>query len=343
MKKYPYREDITFDGRRYTIRAETKEELIEKKTRKLRDLEEGKVAVSGSMKVSTWTKICLDTYKADVSEDVRKDMEYRINKHILSAIGPCQIKSVTPLQCQMILSAQKDMSYSHIKKLSQELHFIFETARKNHFILENPADDLVLPRGRKGKRRSITPEERTALLAVSEDYRPFILFLLMLYCGCRPSEAIRCMGSDISVVKDTPMLHVRGTKTATSDRFVPIPIIFYPKIKETPYGAPIAPNSSGRPHGESSYNRLVSRLRREMNLAMGAKTYRNRLVEPLPLAKDFVPYNLRHTYCTDLCRKGVDVRVAQRLMGHASISITSDIYTHVDQTDLTEVAKLLNA
>ena len=56
-----------------------------------------------------------------------------------------------------------------------------------------------------------------------------------------------------------------------------------------------------------------------------SRVYRNQLIPPLPLADDFVPYDLRHTYCTDLARAGVDIRTAQKLMGHANISVTADI------------------
>lgn len=75
---------------------------------------------------------------------------------------------------------------------------------------------------------------------------------------------------------------------------------------------------------------------------MGAKIYRNALIPPMPLAGDFTPYCLRHTYCTDLCRAGVDIRTAQRLMGHANISITADIYTHVDVNEIMKAGELLN-
>ena len=75
---------------------------------------------------------------------------------------------------------------------------------------------------------------------------------------------------------------------------------------------------------------------------MGCKTYRNALIPPYPLADDFVPYCLRHTYCTDLCKAKIDVRTAQRLMGHANISITADIYTHVDFDDIQEAGEKLN-
>ena len=80
-----------------------------------------------------------------------------------------------------------------------------------------------------------------------------------------------------------------------------------------------------------------------MNISMGAKVYRNQLIPPLPLADDFVPYLLRHTYCTDLKKKGIDVRIAKDLMGHADIRTTANIYDHNDDDSLMEAARLINA
>ncbi len=74
---------------------------------------------------------------------------------------------------------------------------------------------------------------------------------------------------------------------------------------------------------------------------MGCEVYRNELIPPLPLAPDFVPYMFRHTYCTDLQKKGIDIRTAQKLMGHSSISITAEIYTHVDTKEIVKAGKIL--
>ena len=71
-----------------------------------------------------------------------------------------------------------------------------------------------------------------------------------------------------------------------------------------------------------------------MNILLGAKTYRNKLLQDL-VADDLVPYCLRHTFCTDLQKAGIDLRTAQYLMGHADIKMTANIYTHVD----TEIVK----
>ena len=40
---------------------------------------------------------------------------------------------------------------------------------------------------------------------------------------------------------------------------------------------------------------------------------------------------LRHTFCTRLCERDVNVKVIQTVMGHASINITMDIYAEVSK------------
>ena len=75
---------------------------------------------------------------------------------------------------------------------------------------------------------------------------------------------------------------------------------------------------------------------------MGCKVYRNQLLPPYPLAPDLVPYCFRHEYCTNLARNGIDIRVAQKLMGHASIQMTANIYTNLDNSDIVEVAHILD-
>ena len=342
-KTYKYEKYITVDGRRYAIRADSKHELAVKEAMKRRDIEEGKVVISGSMTVRQWTKICLETYKSNVSPETLENMTYRINKHILGSIGSYPVRSIRPIQCQALINSQAGMSYSHVRSLMQELSFIFEKAKENHLILENPAASLTRPHTVKGERRAITAVERKHLLLVADEDPSFNLFLLMLYCGCRPGEAIGCQGSDIQVISDHRMLHIRGTKTKNSDRIVPLPDAMFEGIVGVGPFEPLAPNASGRKHSESSYARLVSRLRRELNISMGCRVYRNQLVPPLPLADDFVPYDLRHTYCTDLQKAGIDIRTAQRLMGHADIQITANIYTHVDTGQIVDAAGLLGS
>ena len=71
-----------------------------------------------------------------------------------------------------------------------------------------------------------------------------------------------------------------------------------------------------------------------MNIELGCKTYRNKLIPPFPLADDLCSYCLRHTFCTNLQRRGVDIRTAQRLMGHSDIRMTANIYSHTGIEDI---------
>lgn len=50
-------------------------------------------------------------------------------------------------------------------------------------------------------------------------------------------------------------------------------------------------------------------------------------------------HQLRHTFANVLCEKGVQPKIAQRLLGHADIQTTMDIYTSVDNDVLYELYK----
>ena len=331
--------DFSYAGHRYKVRGKTREEVILKKAAKIADLEKGSELKNGSVTVRKWATAAFENYKPNLSTEYRQEVLYRVNKHILDEIGAFSINSVTPLQCQQIINAQAGMSKSHINKLSQELFFIFDTARKNNLIAKNPAESIVKPNGTKKDRRTLTPEEREHLLRVIPTDPRFIFFELMLYCGCRPAEAAEVRFEDLQTIDNVLYLHIRGTKTANSDRFVPVPYELLPRLQNSQKKGYIAPNLAGNKHGEQSYRKMVSSLKRALNISMGAKIYRNELIPPLPLAEDFTPYLLRHTYCTDLKKKGVDVRIAKNLMGHADIKTTANIYDHADNETLILAAK----
>lgn len=338
MAEYIYRKSFTYQGKRYFVKGNTLEEIYTRKANKLRDLKENVIIYDHSTSVNSWANTAFDTYKSNV-----KDLEIikkRYKKYVSPHIGLKPIGSVKAVECQSILNECAGMSFSHCEKLRQEINFLFETAVDNQMIPFNPAKRIKLPDFYKGSRRSITEHERQHLLTVYEKDPAYLLFIIILKCGCRPEEAVNLIGRDID--HGSRLLHIRGTKTKNSDRYVPIPDDLYETIKTTKPFEPVAVNRAGHKHSESSYNRLCGHLRRDMNISMGCKVYRNELIPPFPLASDFVPYCLRHTYCTDLCKAGVDVRTAQRLMGHANISITADIYTHVDLEDIKRAGELIN-
>lgn len=339
-KKYNYiRRSFRYNGKRYEVYGKSEADAIEKIVQKKLQLKEGEKTSGGKMPLSKWYKIAFEAYKPNVSDRYRHDMMLRFDKHVIATLGSFPIEQITPLQIQQIMNAQKGKSRSLVTKLSQEIFFVFDVARKNKMIRENPAADVIRPKATYNKRRAITAAEREHLLKVIPTDPRFVFFELMLYCGCRPAEAAEVRFEDVTDIQGIPFLHIRGTKTVNSDRFVPIPKELYPLLVSGQNSGIVARNARGNKHTESSYKRMVESLRREMNISMGCKVYRNELMPPLPLADDFVPYLLRHTYCTDLKKKGVDVRIARDFMGHADIKTTANIYDHDDGETLILGAK----
>lgn len=208
---YKYSTTLHYQGQSYRIKANSKEALKLKKENKLMELRDASSILSPDTAVDILAITAFDTYKANVKNLAEIKMRYR--KYVAPVIGPIPLSLVTAIQCQRILNGCSGMSFSHVNALRQEIRFIFESAKENNLVKDNPAAKLKLPEHTKGKRRSITDYERQCLYNVYDKYRPFLLFILMLGCGCRPSEAMGLIGKDID--HNSRLLHIRGTKRPT--------------------------------------------------------------------------------------------------------------------------------
>lgn len=331
-KKYKYRKQFTYNGQTFEVYADTLDELIEKRDKRAQKAQERRISVR------EWSTVCFTTYRPNASESTIYASKMRFEKHVFPVIGNKDISNVKPIELQEILNSQKGKSKSHIDKLTQELFFVFDKAVDNGYIKSNPAKNIFKPDAKAGRRRTITKEERAVLSDLVQDPQ-FFAFALMLYCGLRPSEVRGLLWSDFVEIDGFNYVHVRGTKTANSDRFVPLCVEIMDIIEKTPKTAEYCvTTSTGHYHYAASWKRLVKRLKREMDIKLGAKLYRNQIIES-KLADDFTPYLLRHTFCSDLQKKGIDVRTASKLMGHADIRTTVNIYTHTDEETLKEAAE----
>lgn len=334
------REVGTYLGERYDLRAMTDKELDLKIKAKRAEIESGTKLIESNVTVKEWGQRWIKTYKTNVTKRTRGLIEGRIVRHINPHLGYMPVSKVRPLNCQECLNAAAGMAPDTIKKIAQAMAQMFEDARKNGLCRFNPATGLTMPQaGAETSHRSITDRERVILLETAKTHRAGPWALLLLYSGLRPSESTvltynDIQGGMISVNKayDRSTGGVKKPKSRAGMRKVPI---IPPLAEVLPRGgAPgelIFKNQINRQHSEKTVNRMWQSFRAAMAetekqlAAAGTITPFGEAMPPM------VPYDLRHTYCTDLERAGVPINVASKLMGHASISITAKIYTHTGE------------
>lgn len=311
------RGSVTFEGKRYYVSGKTREEIIAKKAIKLKELEEGKRRISKSMTVEAWAEECINTYKTNQSDITRVKYTNRMKHCVLSEIGDMPLSMVKSIHLQKILNNQKEFSQRHINEVHQIINLIFNKAYENGLIIDNPTRGLIRPKGYTNIRRSLTKEEEEKMLPLLQEER-YIIFALMYYAGLRPSEARDVKPSDIVTVDGDRMFHIRGTKTDNAMRFIPLSAQLVDVIEKVSENEYLAVNQHGKKFSESATRDRWITLKKEAGLD----------------SEDLVPYCLRHSFCTNLQKNGVPLKVAQTLMGHSDISLTANIYTHVDTEQL---------
>ena len=324
---------FTYEGKRYSVYAYTEKEAGIKIAEKKAELKN--TARDSSMRLGDWAEFCISTYKVNCAENTLQHLRWVADRCVVKVLGNAPIGTIRAVDCQRCLNMTQGKSKAHIKYVHDMLKFLFHRAFVDGLISQDPTENLVKPKGTEGHRRACTPEERKAVIEVGKTERRYYVYLLMMLSGCRPSEAYEAKGSDIYMMDGKPVLHIRGTKTKRSDRLVPIPKELYQIIKKTAPRDYVSPTDGGNKQGNNS-KRAWEHFRYHLDIYMGAPTYRNAVIESK--TEGLTPYCLRHEYCTELARKGIDIRTAQKLMGHSSITLTANIYTNLETRDILDDA-----
>lgn len=334
------------NGKKYEATGKTELEALQKLAEKLAAAKRGEDLTGGAMTVDAWYREWKALYKEPKGLTPKSlgmyDEKYK--NYIRPRVGHLRLRDVRDVHLQRILNEEAGRSASHVKKLRMVMQEMFRRARQSRLIPFDPAELLELPAATTGGHRAITEAERAAILAVAETHRAGLWVLTLLYTGMRPGETAALMWSDVDFVRNEIHVHaaresgtgaIKPPKTPAGIRDIPIHAELLPKLHSAqgePF-SPVFPTQSGNRQNGDSLRRLWQGFRRALDIHMGARVYRNKIVESV-VANDLTPYCLRHTFCTDLQRAGVPINVAKELMGHADIQTTANIYTHRDQNTL---------
>ena len=173
-------------------------------------------------------------------------------------------------------------------------------------------------------------EQVAAIVAACDRLRDRFLFTLLGASGLRVGEALGLRHSDIDAAARlvTVVSRVNSNRArakGAGGRRVPVPaqvIRLYADYLHNEYGdldsdyvfVTLWSGPIGHPLTYPSVYDLVCRIRERTGITFG-------------------PHTFRHTYATELLRRGVAVEVVQHLLGHTSIATTSGAYAHLKVED----------
>lgn len=355
-RKGTFTETFMFKDKRYYVYGKTKKEAHDKAVLKRYELEHGiKNEPSSGMTVASWARQWLADYKrGTVIEPWYRTLSGIVENYIApDHIGSMKLEDVKPQHITRFYNSHLDLSESFGAAMVQVTRQIFDTAEANGYIEKSPARHIKMPRfSEKTGHRTITDAERDLTIRTADRYPDIGLFyLIMLFCGLRPQEVCALKRKDIDL--DAKELHVTSakksddtvgkTKTKAGARTVPIPDALLKRLDIEhldPNEYVCRPARADR-HTKTTVRNQWKRFKRLMDIENGAKTHHRHVIETT-IAEDLTPYCYRHTYCTDLQDAGIPVNVAKELMGHSSIRVTADIYTHHSKVSYEDAREKIN-
>ncbi len=264
-----------------------------------------------------------------------------VRNQINPVIGDMQLEKVrVHIVQRLVNSLIGEYAPATVKKTKDVLHQMFQQAVRSQYIPLNPAENIAVPKHSQNDREVIPIEHKKKIEEFCEKYKHGAFVMTLLYTGMRRGEILALTVKDIdfengmiNVDKAVEFVcnhpNIKVPKTPKSIRKIPIlnPLVPYLKIlvKGKREDALLFPGYDGELYTKSSVQRLFRAFNRDYN------KYINRFKQEDYEFVHFTMHQFRHTFCTMLYEADVDVKTAQEILGHNSVTVTLDIYTHLSK------------
>lgn len=274
-----------------------------------------------------------------------------------------KLKSLKVIDVQRYFNKlyQKDVSNSLLSTTNKIIAPCIRYAYNNGYIIKDFSRMYSVPKKSETNDKKVKPftlEEQKKFLKAIEGHRHEVLFLVALYTGLREGEILALTWNDIDFIKNTitvsktvsivvditkesrskGYISIGTPKTVKGNRVVPLPGFLVKRLKQYKLFKKEESLKIGIQFKESN-NLFTTRNGTMLSAVNLQRMFKEILLKAGIENRKF--HDLRHTYATRLFELGESAKTVQELLGHSSISMTLDIYTHVlKETKETAIEKL---
>jgi integrase len=273
----------------------------------------------------------LEASRASLRPSTWASYDMNVRANILPELGAIQLQRLTPDRLNALYAKLlgRGLSPATVRYVHVLLHGALDDAFRWGRVLRNVAKLANPPARRQGrsKMKTWTKEELGAFLAHVQGTRLYPPLLLAATTGMRRGEVLGLHWRDVDLeagrvsitrtlilVDDKPQFS--EPKTDSGSRTVPIPhetvaALRAWRLAQEPNMTDLVFTDDGGPVHPGHFSKAFNAVARKAGLP------RIRF------------HDLRHTWATLALGAGVPLKVVSEILGHSSLAITGDLYSHV--------------
>jgi integrase len=342
-----YEKRFQINGERYSVYASTRKETERKEQELRKQIESGLYNANSNL--------TMDEYFTEWTHEKEKEvksssMRIYINqyvKHISPAIGKRKIKDIEKREVKKLLdNIPKTLSVETYNSILRTLKLILHDAVRDEVIMRSPAEGIKqrkrIKKATETYHRALTEQEQADFMQEIKDDFYYEFLALLLCTGMRWGEAACLEWGDIDRVNN--VIHI--TKTATTGTDGKTIVGDSPKSESGRRDIPLTETTKAILKSQKQKmqllngsdviiftNRVFSTTRGNMPscyaVNMSIKKALARLDEKGNHIDFFTCHCLRDTFATRFIEQGGNPQTLKTILGHSSLAMTMDLYSHV--------------
>lgn len=278
-------------------------------------------------------------------------------------MGKRNINTLVKSDIQELIDLVSDSGYTYERqnKIKVILRDMMQRAVEDNFAVNNPVSGVKLRADKEVKARALSSEEQNVFFVYCRNTFYDNLFNVAVNTGLRPGELFALNVDDIDfdngyinvdktlvyqkyLTDNRKEFHLEPPKTKQSYRKVPINSICRKYLEQQVELKKVL--SSKRPKQQNDYLFVT-----KFNTPLNSQIYSDAIkvvIRQINLVRTFdnqfpifSGHTFRHTFATRCFEAGVDAKVVQSYLGHASLKMTMDLYTHVTDENHRSILKKL--